>query len=216
MEFRNVRIKDIEKVRELEVSCIREYFAATLENKWEDLPQDWKDGLGASSPRHFKAYLDSGLSFVAEEDGEIVGFIFAQMLHHICDVDNLLWVENMGVHPYFRRNEIGYRLLRECVLKGRGMGATVVHSTIQPDNVPSILLHKKMGFFIDRRDVALLDLNDPALRLRRGGAPVGDPSSPFRDRYADLRRGSLSLDWRDGSPLNMAYRTTSRLVNGQS
>ncbi len=186
MEFRNVRIKDIEKVRELEVSLIREYFAATLENKWEDLPQDWKDGLGASSPRHFKAYLDSGLSFVAEEDGEIVGFIFAQMLHHICDVDNLLWVENMGVHPYFRRNEIGYRLLRECVLKGREMGAAVVHSSIQPDNAPSILLHKKMGFFIDRRDVALLDLNDPGLRLRRGGAPVGDSADAGRGRAKNL------------------------------
>lgn len=172
MEFRNVRIKDIENVRELEVSLTREYFSATLENKWEDLPQDWKDGLGASSPRHFKAYLDSGLSFVAEEDGEIVGFIFAQMLHHICDEDNLLWIENMGVHPYFRRNEIGYRLLRGCVLKGREMGATVAHSMIQPDNAPSILLHKKIGFFIDRRDVALLDLRDPKLRLRRGSAGV--------------------------------------------
>ncbi len=88
------------------------------------------------------------------------------MLHHICDEDNLLWIENMGVHPYFRRNEIGYRLLRECVRKGMEQGATVVHSTIQPDNAPSILLHKKMGFFIDRRDVALLDLRDPSLRLR--------------------------------------------------
>lgn len=169
MEFRNVRIKDIEKVRELELSCIREYFAETLENRWEDLPQDWKDNLGASSPHHFKAYLDSGLSFVAEEDGEIVGFIFAQMLHHICDEDNLLWIENMGVHKYFRRNEIGYRLLRECIRKGMEMGATVAYSTIQPDNAPSILLHKKIGFFIDRRDVALMDLHDPSSIKMRGG-----------------------------------------------
>ena len=77
MEIRPVKIRDIEKVRELELSCIREYFAETLENKWEDLPQEWKDNLGASSRNHFKAYLDSGLSLVAEEDGEIVGFIFA-------------------------------------------------------------------------------------------------------------------------------------------
>ena len=99
MEIRPVKIRDIEKVRELELSCIREYFAETLENKWEDLPQEWKDNLGASSRNHFKAYLDSGLSLVAEEDGEIVGFIFAQMLHHIADEDNLLWIENMGGHP---------------------------------------------------------------------------------------------------------------------
>ena len=166
MEVRPLRIRDIDSVRELELKCIREYFAETLENRWEDLPEEWKDNLGASSRSHFKAYLGSGLSFVAEEDGEIVGFIFAQMLHHICDEENLLWIENMGVHPYFRRNLIGYRLLRECVKAGREQGATVAHSMIQEDNAPSILLHKKMGFFMDRREVALLDLRDPKLRLR--------------------------------------------------
>lgn len=165
MEIRPVKIRDIEAVRELEVSCIREYFSKTIENKWEDLPQEWKDNLGASSPNHFRTYLDSGLSLVAIEDDEVVGFIFAQMLHHICDEDNLLWIENMGVHPYFRRYAIGYKLLRECVRLGREKGATVAHSMIQEDNVPSILLHKKLGFFMDRREVALLDLRDPNLRL---------------------------------------------------
>lgn len=165
MEIRPLKIKDIQSVRELEISCIREYFAKTIENKWEDLPSEWKDNLGASSPNHFKTYLDSGLSFVAVEDDEVIGFIFAQMLHHICDEDNLLWIENMGVHPYFRRNEIGYKLLRECVRAGRENGAAVAHSMIQEDNAPSILLHKKLGFFMDRREVALLDLRDPKLKL---------------------------------------------------
>ena len=165
MEIRPLKVRDTEGVRNLEVSCIREYFGEVLENKWEELPEDWKDGLGASSRKHFKAYLDSGLSFVAVEDDEVVGFIFAQMLHNICDEENLLWIENMGVHPYFRRNAIAYKLLRECVRKGREMGATVAHSMIQGDNVPSIMLHKKLGFFMDRREVALLDLRDENLRL---------------------------------------------------
>ena len=102
---------------------------------------------------------------VAEEDGEIVGFIFAQMLHHIADEDNLLWIENMGVHPYFRRNMVGYQLLRECVRLGREQGAGVAHAMIQPNNAPSILMFKKLGFFMDRREVALMDLNDPNLKL---------------------------------------------------
>jgi len=165
MEIRPLKLKDVEKVRELELSCIKEYFAKTLDNKWEDLPQQWKDNLGASSKNHFKAYLESGLSFVAEEDGEIYGFIFAQMLHHVADVDNLIWIENMGVHPYVRRNAIGYKLLREVIRKGREMGGQVVHSMIQPDNVPSIMLHKKIGFFMDRREVALLDLQDPKFKV---------------------------------------------------
>lgn len=165
MEIRPIKIKDIQSVRDLEVSLIREYFAKTLENKWDELPEEWKDGLGASSKRHFKTYLESGVSLVAVEDDEVVGFIFAQVLHHICDEDNLLWIENMGVHPYFRRNEIGFRLLRECVKRGREMGCTVAHSMIQEDNAPSIMLHKKLGFFMDRREVALLDLRDEKLRL---------------------------------------------------
>jgi len=165
MEFRVMKLKDLKKVRELEISCIREYFDKTLENKWEDLPQEWKDNLGASSTKHFRPYLDSGLSFVAEEDGEIYGFIFAQMLHHIADCDDLVWIENMGVDPIVRRNEIGYRLLRECLKAGREQGAQVAHSMIGQDNAPSIMLHKKIGFFMDRREVALLDLRDPNLKL---------------------------------------------------
>lgn len=165
MEIRQLKLSDAEKVRELEISCIKEYFAATLENKWEELPDQWKEDLGASSKKHFRAYLNSGLSFVAEEDGEIYGFIFAQMLHNICDVENLVWIENMGVHPYARRNAIGYKLLREVLRKGRSSGAEVAHSMIQSDNVPSIMLHKKIGFFMDRREVALIDLNDPKLKL---------------------------------------------------
>ncbi len=165
MEIRPMKLKDIVKVRDLEISCIREYFSETLENKWEELPEEWKDSLGASNKKSFMTYLDGGLSFVAEEDGEIWGFIFAQMLHHVYNAENLVWVENMGVHPMLRRNALGYKLLRELAIKGREQGATIIHSAIQPDNIPSVMLHKKIGFFIDRRDVALLDLNDPQLRF---------------------------------------------------
>jgi len=160
MEIRQMKLKDLVKVRELEILCIREYFAKEIENKWEELPQEWKEGLGASNPRSFRMYLDGGLSFVAVEDDEIMGFIFAQMVHHIYNAENLLWIENMGVHPYFRRNGIGFKLLRTAVEEGKKLGATVAHAAIQPDNLRSIMLYKKQGFFMDRREVALMDLND--------------------------------------------------------
>ncbi len=165
MDIRPLKLKDADKVRELEISCIKEYFSSTIENQWNDLPEAWRENLGASSRNHFKTYLDGGLSFIAEEDGEIYGFIFAQMLHHIADVDNLVWIENMGVHPYARRSAIGYKLLREVLRKGREMGGQVAHSMIQPDNLPSIMLHKKIGFFMDRREVALMDLQDPKIKI---------------------------------------------------
>lgn len=165
MEIRPMKLKDAEKVRDLEIRCIREYFSKTIENKWEDFPQEWKDNLGASSKNHFFSYLQDGLSFVVEEDGEIYGFIFAKIVEHVCDVNKLLWIENMGVDPYVRRNALGYRLLRETLKKGQEIGADVGHSTIQIDNAPSIMLHKKIGFFMDRRETALIDLKDPKLKF---------------------------------------------------
>ncbi len=160
MEIRPMKLKDLIKVRDLEIDCIREYFAATIENKWDDLPQEWKDNLGASNRKSYQLYIESGLSFVAEEEGEIVGFIFAQMLHHVNNVENLVWIENMGVHRYFRRMGIGYKMLRKVAETGREMGATIVHCTIEKSNLPSIMLHKKLGFFIDERKSAILDLSD--------------------------------------------------------
>lgn len=160
MQIREMKMKDLVNVRDLELRCIREYFENEIKNKWDELPKEWKDNLGASNSRSFMAYVESGLSFVAEEDGEIMGFIFAQMLHHVYNTENMVWVENMGVHEYYRRLGIGYKLLRKVIDTGIGMDAEVVHSAIQPDNVRSIMMHKKAGFFMDRREVALLDLND--------------------------------------------------------
>jgi len=168
MEIRRMKMKDLVKVRELEIKCIREYFDKEIKNQWDDLPKEWKDSLGASNTRSFMTYAESGLSFVAEEDGEIMGFIFAQILHHVYNTENMLWIENMGVHEYYRRIGIGYKLLTKTIDKGIEAGASVAHSAIQPDNVRSIMLHKKAGFFMDRREVALMDLRDHAVKKKNG------------------------------------------------
>jgi len=160
MEIRKMKLKDLVKIRELEIKCIREYFEKEIENKWEDLPKEWKDNLGASNSKSFMAYAEGGLSFVAEEEDEIIGFVFAQMLHHTYNVENMIWIENMGVHEYYRRIGIGYKMLQKVLDEGQAQGATVAHSAIQPSNLRSIMLHKKAGFFMDRREVALLDLSD--------------------------------------------------------
>ena len=160
MQIRQMKLKDLVKVRELEIKCIREYFDKEIKNKWEELPKEWKDNLGASNSKSFMMYVDGGLSFVAEEEDEIIGFVFAQVLHHVYNAENLIWVENMGVHEYYRRIGIGYKMLQKVLEDGKAKGATVAHSAIQPDNIRSIMLHKKAGFFMDRREVALKDLTE--------------------------------------------------------
>ena len=126
--------------------------------KWDELSQDLIDQLGASNDKAFKTYLDSGLSYVAMEEGQIVGFVFAQMVEHINNIPKVLWVENIGVHPTHRRKGIGYKLLKKAAAEGKKKGAKAVQSTIMPENAKSVMLHKKIGFFMDGRKVAFLDL----------------------------------------------------------
>ena len=154
-----LRKEDKGHVRALELFIIKEYLESMLKRRWEDLSQDFVDQLGASNEQAFKIYLDSGLSFVAKEEGQIVGFIFAQTLDHTSNIARSVWVENMGVHPSHRRKGIGYQMLRKVSLEGKKKGAKAVQSAIMPENAKSLLLHKKIGFFLDARRIAFLDLD---------------------------------------------------------
>ena len=84
-------------VRALELFIMKEYFEGTLGRKWDDLSQGFVDQLGATHKGSFEHYLASGLSFVAKEDGQIVGFVFAQVVEHMSNLPKAVWVENIGV-----------------------------------------------------------------------------------------------------------------------
>lgn len=150
--------KDRNAVRALELFCIREYLEPSMTTKWDDLHPDLMNQLGASAQQSFDYYRASGLSFMAKEDDQVVGFIFAQMVEHLYNIPKMVWVENIGVHPSHRRKSIAYQMLKKVILEGKKKGAKAVHSAIMPDNAKSIMLHKKLGFFVDGRKTAFLDL----------------------------------------------------------
>ncbi|HPP45216.1 MAG TPA: GNAT family N-acetyltransferase, partial [Methanomassiliicoccaceae archaeon] len=60
----------------------------------------------------------------------------------------------------FRRMGIGYMLMRRLAEEGKKMGGNVIHSSISPDNISSLLLHKKLGFLAEDRKIAYLDLSN--------------------------------------------------------
>ncbi len=100
------------------------------------------------------------MSFAAKEGDKVVGFIFAQMVHHIDSVPNVVWIENIGVDPEYRRMGIGYLLMKKVAEEGKKKGAQIVHSSISIDNTRSLLLHRKLGFLAETRKVAVLDLEN--------------------------------------------------------
>ncbi len=158
VEIRALKEEDRGHVRALELFCVREYLESALKKNWDSLPQELIDQLGASAKGSFDYYKDAGLSYVAIEDKQIVGFVFAQMVHHVYNVDKVVWIEGLMVHPMQRRKGIGFKLLRKVSAEGKKKGAKAVQSVILQDSQSSILLHKKVGFFIDGRKLAFLDL----------------------------------------------------------
>ena len=159
MEIVPLSDEDRVSVRMLEVSCIREYAEEILELNWNDLPEDTRASLGASSPKSFDHYRNSGLSFVAKEGGQVVGVIFSQMLHWIDSVENVAWIENICVNKEFRRMGIGYMLMRYLAEESKKSGAQIVQSSIGLKNTPSLLLHRKLNFLGEDRKIATLDLS---------------------------------------------------------
>ena len=160
VDIRKVKDEDKSHVRTLELFCIREYLESSLQKRWDDLPAELMEQLGASTKDSFDFYRAGGLSYVAMEKGQVVGFLFAQMIQHVNNIEKVLWIENVGVHPDHRRKGVGLKLLRRAALDAKKKGAKAVQSVIMPDSKDAVMLHKKVGFFLDGRKFAFLDLEN--------------------------------------------------------
>lgn len=158
-EITGIGERDREDLRRLELRLFKEYLKRSKAISWEELSPELVDQLGATSEDAFDFYLEGGLSFVAREEGMVVGFIFAQMIRYIQSLKKVVWIENIGVHPDFRRQGIAMLLIRRLIREARERGAEVVFSSVTSDNQESIMLHSRMGFLMEDRKFALLDLN---------------------------------------------------------
>ncbi|HUV25674.1 MAG TPA: GNAT family N-acetyltransferase [Methanomassiliicoccales archaeon] len=158
VEISEIQEGDKAELRRLELRLFKEYLKKSKAISWEDLSQDLIDQLGASGEDAFDFYMNGGLSFVAREDGMIVGFIFAQQMRYVQSLKKVVWIENMGVHPDYRRQGIAVLLIRKLVQESKEKGADAVLSSVTLDNRESIMLHARLGFLMDDRKFALLDL----------------------------------------------------------
>ncbi|HOE52153.1 MAG TPA: GNAT family N-acetyltransferase [Methanomassiliicoccales archaeon] len=160
VEIRKLKDEDKPQVRTLELFCVREYLEGSLRKNWDDLPAELVEQLGASAKDSFEFYRDGGMSYVAVEQGQVIGFLFAQIIRYVNNIEKVLWIENIGVHPEHRRKGVGLKLLRRAALDAKKKGAKAVQSVIMPDSKEAVMLHKKVGFFMDGRKFAFLDLEN--------------------------------------------------------
>ena len=92
---------------------------------------------------------------VAEEDGEVVGYVMCRIETGIPSF-KLLGITRKGhvisiaVLPEHQREGIGYELMREAMRYMVNYKAKECYLEVRESNVPAVNLYKKMGFEITR------------------------------------------------------------------
>lgn len=103
----------------------------------------------------FNFYLRAGSSFVAEENGEAVGYVASQRVPSMHGVD--LWIEYIVIQKEFRKREFGLALLQKLKDYATSSSIDRVYAFINPDNEPSMRLHFRAGFNIDDWKIAVYE-----------------------------------------------------------
>jgi ribosomal protein S18 acetylase RimI-like enzyme len=85
-------------------------------------------------------------SFVAEEDGELAGFLcgFLSQTH-----PEQAYCHFVGVSPAHRKSGVATELYERLFSAARAAGRTSVHCVTSPANTSSIAFHTRIGFEIE-------------------------------------------------------------------
>jgi ribosomal protein S18 acetylase RimI-like enzyme len=105
---------------------------------------DWWGGRAMSDmlPKLFFVHFQE-TSFIAEQDGERVGFLIGFLSQSFPDE---AYIHFVGVHPDYRKAGVGRILYGRFFEAARAHGRTLVRCVTAPVNKPSIAFHLRMGF----------------------------------------------------------------------
>jgi len=88
-------------------------------------------------------------SFIAEKDGEIIGFLIGFLSQTFADE---AYVHFLGVHPNFRKQGVARRLYERFFEAVRQRGRSVIRLVTASVNKESIAFHTHIGFQIEPQD----------------------------------------------------------------
>ena len=80
--------------------------------------------------------------FAIDIDGQIVGYV------SLFEQPDGTISEGVEIYPPFRRQGFASKALTLLIQRAKGLGYTTMVAQIRQDNIPSLALHKKMGFAI--------------------------------------------------------------------
>ena len=111
---------------------------------------DWWGGrhIADMLPKLFFQHFQD-TSFIAEQDGKIVGFLIG-FVSQTYPTESYMYIHFIGVHPDHRKDGIAKNLYQMFFDKVKEMGCEIVRCVTSPVNKTSIAFHTRMGFHIDK------------------------------------------------------------------
>jgi ribosomal protein S18 acetylase RimI-like enzyme len=87
-----------------------------------------------------------GVGFVAEKQGQVVGFIIGEMKGEGFGLEKSGWLEVIMVHPRHMGTGVGYAMARKLFDYFKKRGIRDVYTTVQWDAVDMLSFFKSLGF----------------------------------------------------------------------
>lgn len=144
-------MSDYSQVHEVDILTQRQY----LGNKFNKMKTEEQEAHLVSRKSEFAINVGTGYCFVAEDNGEIIGFMLA---YETLPFHGTLFINHIAINPAYQGKGIGLLLLKRVIERAKENNISVIRSLINTDNSLSIKLHKKAGFKISLRKQAVLEL----------------------------------------------------------
>jgi len=87
-----------------------------------------------------------GVGFVAEKEGQVVGFIIGEIKGEGFGLEKSGWLEVVMVHPRYMGTGIGYAMAHKLFDDFRRRGIRDVHTSVLWDAVDMLSFFKSLGF----------------------------------------------------------------------
>jgi len=89
---------------------------------------------------------DDRVSFVAELNGKVVGFIITYILYGAFGVEKSAWIGLFGVDPKYMGRGVGERMAHQVFDSAKKMGIKNIFSSVGWDSTDLLSFFKSLGF----------------------------------------------------------------------
>jgi L-amino acid N-acyltransferase YncA len=155
MMMRRVRRKDFKPIKRLFDEAYDEYLEFLQRNNPKQYVRDKRERQEVAAAS-FDFFLETGSSFVVEENHEVIGYVLSQTISDMHGTNDVLLVEYIVVDAKHRRRGVATALYRKLIDYAKRHSIMEIYATINPDNDPSIKLAQKVGFEVKEWKVATL------------------------------------------------------------